>query len=59
MWMEISKMSSEMLLFAYSQVLSQLDQLYKQKKDMEKEISARNEALRQQYEKGLIKVEGE
>lgn len=57
--MEIAKMSSEMLLFTYSYVLRQLDQLYKEKKDIEKEIASRNDCLKQRYEKGLIKLERE
>lgn len=57
--MEIKKLSSEMLLFAYSNLLKQLDQLYVQKKDVEKEIASRNDCLRQKYEKGLINPERE
>lgn len=55
--MELSQMSSEMLLFTYSGTLSQIDGLYMQKKNIEKEISARNETLKQKFQAGKIKLE--
>lgn len=57
--MKPSEMGTEALLFAFSNVLSQLDQLYAQKKELEKEIASRNETLKQKYQAGKIKMERE
>lgn len=55
--MELKEMSTEFLLYSYSKLLKQMDSMYGQKKDIEKEIASRNENLEQRYQKGLIKLE--
>jgi hypothetical protein len=57
--MKPNELSTEALLFAFSNVLKQMDQLYAEKKELEKEIASRNESLKQRFQDGKIKLERE
>lgn len=57
--MEPSEMSDAALLYFYSETLSKIDSLYKEKKRLESEIASRNSTLKQRYQSGKIKLEKE
>jgi len=52
--MKCSELSNEILLFAYSNCLKQIEHLYAEKKELEKEIASRYETLKERYQRGEI-----
>ena len=57
--MKANEISDRFLLKAYSDVLKEIEKLYRQKKELETEIASRNEQLEYLWKQGKIKMERE
>jgi hypothetical protein len=57
--MKANEISDGFLLYRYSSLLKQIESLYAEKKELEKEIAARKDRLEHLVKSGQIQMEGD